>query len=55
MKVDHTSIQSLQNYRERLLRALENADYLSPVAAYQKALLRTQQEIRALQSQEKSS
>ena len=48
MRVDRTNVESLKAYRERLMLALENADYLSPVRAYEKALERCNREIRAL-------
>ncbi len=47
MRVDRTNVESLKAYRERLMLALENADYLSPVRAYEKALERCNREITA--------
>lgn len=38
-------------YRQKLMRALENADYLSPVAAYQKELFKVDQALAKLRGE----
>lgn len=50
IKIDWDNLEEVKRYRERLLRALEHSDYISPVNSYQKALHKCNLAIRLLEA-----